>query len=273
MRRNGIIVYFLLLVFFLCAVFPIYWMINTSLKTGKEIYSLVPTYFPNKLTFSAYVELFTKTNFVLHLGNSAWVAFSTAFGSIIVSMFAAYAIARLRFRGKKAVSRGIFFAYLMPKPIMYIPLYTVVAFFGLTDRLAGLQLIYPTLVIPYATWMLTSYFKSIPMSLEEAAIIDGCSRVGSMFKIVFPLSAPGIASTFIFAFTLCWGEYLYALVLINKDAIKTIAMGLADLIIDDVFKWGPLMGGAILASIPVILLYTIASKFVVSGMTAGGVKQ
>jgi multiple sugar transport system permease protein len=155
---------------------------------------------------------------------------------------------------------------------MYIPLYIVTTNMGLRDSLWGLLLVYPTFTLPYATWMLISYFKKIPKELEEAAIVDGESKFGSMVKIVFPLAAPGIVATMIFAFTLCWSEYLYALVIITSSAKQTISLGLYDLIVDDLYAWGPLMGGSIFAAVPVIFLYFFASNYLVKGLAEGGVK-
>ena len=205
--------------------------------------------------------------------NSLAVSVFVSAGSIFLAMLASYAIARLRFGGRRLSARTIFYSYLMPKTVMYIPLYMLAAQLGVTNSIRSLIIIYPTVIIPYATWMLITYFKSIPMEIEESAIIDGCSRVRSMFVIVFPLASPGIIATLIFSFTFCWNEYLYALVLITKNAQKTIPLGLSDLVVDDLFNWGPLMGGSFIASIPVVVLYAIASKFVTAGLTAGSVKQ
>ncbi len=155
---------------------------------------------------------------------------------------------------------------------MYIPLYLFVVQVGLNNSLGALYLIYPTFVIPYATWMLISYFKSIPKELEDAALIDGCTRIGTLRRIIFPLSLPGIMSTIIFSFTLCWSEYLYAFVIISDDLQKTITLGLSDLIVDDLYAWGALMGGAAISTIPVVLLYMFSSGYLVTGNVAGGVK-
>lgn len=267
-----IIVYVTLAVLLICALFPLYWMVNTSFKPQGEIYNMTPTFWPEHFTWSAYDKLITEKGFLVNIKNSLVVSLVVAFLSIIVSMLAAYAISKLRFRGRSVISRGILYAYLMPRAVLFIPLYMLVSAIGLNDSILGLMLIYPTITIPYATWMLISYFKSIPVEIEEAAMIDGCTRARTMLSIIFPLSAPGIAATFIFSFTLCWSEYLYALVVVTKSADKTITLGLSDMIVGDVFAWGPLMGGSIIASIPVILMYLFTSKYMVSGMTVGGVK-
>lgn len=252
--------------------FPVYWMLITSLKSNKEIYSLVPTFWPKNIVFDGYIKLFGKLDFAQNILNSLFVSLVVSFVSVFVSMLAAYAIARVKFNGRTTISRGILYAYLMPQSLLFIPLYLLVSRLGLNNSLWGLILIYPTITIPYATWMLISYFKSIPVSLEEAAIMDGCSRWGAMFRICFPLSMPGIVSTLVFAFTLSWNEYLYALVIINDSAIKTIPLALSDMVVADIYAWGPLMGGSIVSSIPIIVLYLLCNRHLISGMTAGGVK-
>ncbi|EEQ58378.1 ABC transporter, permease protein [Clostridiales bacterium 1_7_47FAA] len=267
-----IILYVILAVFVIAALFPIYWMLNTSLKPNNEIYNLIPTFFPKKISLDGYKRLFFKTGFFTHMKNSIMVSSVTSVVSVFFSMLAAYAIARFRFRGKNLISRGIIYSYLMPRSVMYIPLYLFVVQVGLNNSLGALYLIYPTFVIPYATWMLISYFKSIPKELEDAALIDGCTRIGTLRRIIFPLSLPGIMSTIIFSFTLCWSEYLYAFVIISDDLQKTITLGLSDLIVDDLYAWGALMGGAAISTIPVVLLYMFSSGYLVTGNVAGGVK-
>ncbi|OXM85417.1 carbohydrate ABC transporter permease [Paenibacillus rigui] len=267
-----IIVYATLIVLLIFALFPLYWMLNTSFKSQAEIYSMTPSFWPKHFGWGAYDKLVNEKNFLTNVKNSVWVSLLVSFVSIVISMLAAYAISKLHFKGRGIVSKGILYAYLMPRAVLFIPLYMLVSGIGLNDSIYGLMLIYPTITVPYATWMLISYFKSIPTEIEEAAMIDGCTRLRTMLSIIFPLSAPGIAATFIFAFTLCWSEYLYALVVVTKSADKTITLGLSDMIVGDVFAWGPLMGGSILASIPVIIMYLFTSKFMVSGMTVGGVK-
>jgi len=185
---------------------------------------------------------------------------------------AAYAFARVQFQEETAPNNGNPLAYLMPRSILFIPLYVLVTKMGLNNSLAGLIAIYPTFTIPYATWMLTSYFRSIPKSIEEAAEIDGSGRLKTMFSIVFPLAAPGIAATAIFSFTLCWNEYTYALVTITKSVAKTLTLALSDMVVADVYAWGPLMAGSIIATLPVMIMYISMSKYLVNGLTLGAVK-
>lgn len=269
---KSVVVYATLAFMLVCAQFPIYWMVNTSFKTQKEIYSPVPTFFPREFVWSSYHELIYERNFLIHVKNSFVVSLVVSVLSILVSALAAYAISRMPFRWSRWVTNGILYAYLLPRSVMFIPLYVLVSQLGLNNSLAGLMLIYPTFTIPYATWMLISYFRTIPAEVEEAALIDGCNRWNAMFRIVFPLSSPGIAATGLFAFTMCWCEYLYALVIISGNTSKTLTLSLADMVVADVYAWGPLMGGSVIASIPIILLYMFASKYMVSGLTLGGVK-
>lgn len=268
-----VVIYISLFLFIVVSLFPIYWMINTSFKGDAEIYNPIPTFWPGHFTVVGYVSLFTKTLFLTYLRNTLWVSSVVAFLSLVASMFAAYGIARFKFRGSGMISKSILYAYLMPRTVMYIPLYMVTVFLKLDNTLSGLILIYPTIVIPYATWMLIAYFKSIPVDMEQAAYIDGSSRFNTMVKITFPMAAPGIITTFVFSFTLCWSDYLYAMIIVSKTALKTISVGMADLIIDDLFAWGQLSAGAIFASLPIIVLYALASKYIVGGITMGAVKQ
>ena len=270
--KSKFVTYAVAAVLIIFCLFPISWMLITSLKTSTEIYKIIPTFWPKKLTFEGYYELFVEKGFLKNVWNSLLVSLIVSFGSIAVSMPAAYAIARIKFKGRKNISKGILISYLMPRTVLFIPLYLLVTKIGLSNSLWGLILVYPTITIPYATWMMISYFQSIPYDIEEAAIIDGCSRTQAMLKVCFPLAKPGIVSTLIFSYTLCWSEYLYALVIINKADYKTIPLALADMVVGDVYAWGPLMGGSLIASIPVIIIYLISNRNLVGGLTAGGVK-
>lgn len=270
---KNISIYVSLFIFIAVSLFPIYWMIITSFKDTAEIYNRVPTFWPKSFSFDGYISLLTKTLFLTHIKNTIWVSLIVTVGSLIASMFAAYGISRFKFRGSSIISKSILYAYLMPRTVMYIPLYMVTVFLNLDNTLYGLILIYPTIVIPYATWMLIAYFRTIPTDMEQAAYIDGSSRFNTMIKITFPLAAPGIVTTFVFSFTLCWSDYLYSMIIISASALKTVSVGMADLIIDDLFAWGQLSAGAIFASLPIIILYVLASKYIISGVAIGAVKQ
>lgn len=253
------------------ALFPIYWILVTSIKPPGEIYSLVPRLWPLEPTGAGYVNLFAKTKFVAWVANSAAAAVTVAAVSIFLSTLAAYGLSRFQFRGRDLVGAGILVAYLLPPALLFIPLYVLVTRLGVARSVWGLILVYPTITIPYATWVLTSYFRSLSVDFEEAGLIDGCSRLQVLRHITLPLAGPGVVATFIFAFTLCWSEYLYALVILTGSA-QTIPLGLSSLILADVPKWNEIMAGAMLTSIPVVVLYTVASRYIVSGLTLGGVK-
>jgi multiple sugar transport system permease protein len=276
MRRNQwakmIIVYSVLLLLLVIALFPLYWMGITSMKSQKEVYSPVPTFLPKQFTLDAYKKMLFDNGFIENIKNSLIVSCTVTLVSAILSYFAAYAIVKLDFPGRKFASKGVLYAYLLPRTVLYIPLYLLVSKLGLVNSLWGLILIYPTFTIPYGTWMLIAYLKSIPVELEEAAEIDGCNKMQSMFRVAVPLSLPGIMSTIIFMFTMCWSEYLYALVVIQQTAKKTITLALSTMVIGDMFSWGPLMAGSIICTIPVLLMYIFSSRYLVTGTTAGSVK-
>lgn len=252
---------------------PIYWMLNTSFKEQSEIYSRIPTLFPQNFSLDSYKTLITGTAFLTGLKNSLIVAFVVSAFSLLVAYPAAYTLARIKFKGRQAFSRGILFTYLLPTSVLYIPLYIFVAKAGLTDNILGLILIYPTFTLPYVAWILIPHIASIPTDIEEAATVDGCSKFRIMYQIIFPLALPGIVSTTIFAFAMCWGEYLYALVNVTKTSMQTFPLMIAGLIFGDMYPWGQLMAGAILACVPILIIYMFASGSLVGGATEGGVKM
>ena len=276
MRRgklvSNVITYFLLAVMLVFGLFPIYWIAVTSLKSERDVYVRIPELWPKKPTFDSYRKLIFETGFLRYLKNSLVVSLVTTVVTLIASTLAGYSIARLRFRGRAVLSPTILLAYLMPPTMLFIPLYMLITRWGLQDNLWGLVAIYPTLTVPYATWMLASYFQGIPVEIEEAAVVDGCSRMKALWEVVLPLASPGLISTSIFSFTICWSEFLYALVIITTDSAKTIPLGLSGMMLADVYVWGQLMGGAMIATLPVIILYTLASKYIVGGLTLGAVK-
>ena len=259
-----------------CLVFalaPIYWMFNTSFKSQAEIYSKVPTLLPHSFTMESYQVLFSKTAFLNGVKNSLIVAVVVSAFSILVAYPAAYTLARVKFAGKKIFSKAILFTYLLPTSVLYIPLYIFVSKVGFTDNILGLILIYPTFTLPYVAWILIPHIASIPYDIEEeAAVMDGCSKFQIMYRIIFPLSLPGIISTTIFAFAMCWGEYLYALVNVTKTSMQTFPLVISGLIFGDMYPWGQLMAGAITACVPILVIYILASSSLVGGQTAGGVK-
>ncbi len=254
------------------SLFPVYWMINTSFKTEYEIYAKTPTLYPHTFSLEAYRYLLKETNFMHSMQNSLIVAVVVSVFSILIAYPVAYTLARLAFRGRKVFSKAVLFMYLLPTSVLYIPLYMLLAKLHLTNTIWGLAVIYPTFTLPYISWILIPHIADISRELEEAAEVDGCTKLQTMYRIVFPLALPGIVSTMIFTFAMCWGEYLYALVNLTSLEEQTFPVVISGLIFGDMPPWNQLMAAAVLAGIPIIIVYTLASGTLVGGKTAGGVK-
>jgi multiple sugar transport system permease protein len=275
MRRQALVArtasYAILALAMLLVMFPIYWMIVTSLKLPREIFRM-PSLWPQVFTWNNYRILIEDVGFLTNLRNSFIVASTVTVIAVIIASLAAYSIVRFRYRLRSFFGRLILFAYLTPTSLLFIPLSVIMAQLGLGNSLHGLILVYLTFALPVATWLLQGYFRGVPRELEEQAQIDGLTRLGALFRIVLPLSAPGIAAVSIFVFTGAWNELLLALVLVTSPSQRTAPLALNHLITSDVLPWGPLMAGAVLASVPLMILYFIAQRFMVSGLTSGGVK-
>ncbi|MDQ0037504.1 multiple sugar transport system permease protein [Variovorax boronicumulans] len=272
--RKVVTVYLPLVVFLIVLLFPFYWMAITSVKPDAELLSREgnPFWVINP-TLSHFYKLLFETSYPQWLWNTVLVSVVSTFVSLAASVFAAYAIERLRFKGSKHVGLSIFLAYMVPPSILFIPLANVVFNLGLFDTRWALILTYPTFLIPFCTWLLMGYFRSIPAELEECALIDGASRWQILVKIVLPLAVPGLISAGIFAFTLSWNEFIYALTFISSSEVKTLPVGVVtELVQGDVYQWGPLMAGALLGSLPVAFIYSFFVEYYVSGMT-GSVKE
>src|SRR5438132_3467603 len=262
--------YLFLLLFLVWTIVPFMWMILASFKTNKEIYNDF-TFLPKTMYFGHYVSLLGG-KFGIWLRNSAEVSIAATAISITLGAIGAYAITRLRFAGRRVIALGLVCTYLVPQTLLFIPLFQVVANVGLTDTVSALMLIYPTITLPFCTWLLMSYFKSIPIELEDAALIDGCNRLGVLWRIVLPLSTPAIVVVCLFSFTQAWNEFLYALVITNSLASRTVTVGLTQMLGEDVFYWGQMMAGALITALPPVIMYTLAQRLVIKGLVVGGVK-
>jgi len=256
----------------LLVLFPFYWMIVTSFKNEDQMRSLVSMFWPRPAVLENYVQLLTKTDFAVWFGNSAFVAVSSTLVATAIGTLGAYALARLRFLGRAFMSSAVLITYLVPPSILFIPLYAQIRTFGLADSLAGLIAAYPSFTVPFVTWLLMGYFESIPVELEEAAMIDGATRFGAFRRVILPLAAPGVLAASLYAFTQAWNEFLYALVFITNVKLRTLPVGLSSFITGDVYGWGFLMAGAVLTTLPVIGVYIYLQKYMVEGLTAGSVK-
>ncbi len=259
--------------FALATLFPFYWMFITAIRPDEELYNVdISPFHTLHPTLVHFHFLFTESFFGHWLWNTLFVAVLSTAISLACGILAGYALARLRFRGATSMGIAIFITYLVPPTLLFIPLVAVVGAFHLLDSSWSLILTYPTFLIPFCTWLLMGYFKTIPREIEECARIDGASRIQTMLRIVLPSAMPGILSAGIFAFTLSWNEFLYALVFLSAPQQKTIPVGVvSELIRGDVFFWGPLMAGALLGSVPVALIYSFFVEYYVQGMT-GAVK-
>jgi len=270
-RIGRIASYALLGVAILLILFPIYWMVITSLKLPREIFR-VPSLWPQVFTLNNYRTLLADSNFLISIRNSLIVSATVTVIALIIASLAAYSMVRFRYRFRGTIGRLILFAYLTPTSLLFIPLSIIMAQLGLGNSLHGLILVYLTFALPVATWLLQGYFRAIPRELEEQGMIDGLNRLGTLFRIVLPLSAPGLAAVAIFVFTGAWNELLLALVLITSHSNRTAPTALSYMITSDVLPWGPLMAGAVVSSLPLMILYLVAQRYMVPGATAGSVK-
>ena len=271
-RVQGTVSYAFLLGLLLVVIFPFYWMTVTSLKSEDQMRSLVSMFWPSPFVVDNYRHLLQKTDFVAWFGNSVFVAVSSTVLATAIGTIGAYSLARLRFLGRGFMASATLITYLVPPSILFIPLYAQIRNLGLADSLTGLIAAYPSFTVPFVTWLLMGYFESIPVELEESAMIDGATRFGAFWRVVLPLSAPGVLAAGLYAFTQSWNEFLYALVFITDVKLRTLPVGLSSFITGDVYGWGFLMAGAVLTTLPVIAAYIYLQKYMVEGLTAGGVK-
>jgi multiple sugar transport system permease protein len=273
--RRLVTLYLPLSIILVVLLFPFYWMVLTAIKPDEQLIDMehFNPFWVVHPTFKHISKLLFETQYPRWLWNTMYVAVGATFLSIAASVLAAYAITRLRFRGAETVGILIFFAYLVPPSILFIPLASVIQAYGLFDSPLSLILVYPTLLIPFSTWLLMGYFKTIPYELEECALIDGASRWQILVKIIVPLAIPGLISAFIFSFTLCWNEFIYALTFLQSTPNKTVPVAIVNEFVDgDIYKWGSLMAGALVGSLPLVILYAFFVEHYVSAMT-GAVKE
>lgn len=254
--------------------FPFYWMLVVSLKPNTDLFETkLNPFLLYGITLDHYRYLFTSTDFLQWTKNTMVVTVGATALSLVCSVLIGYALGRYRFRGGTVLGAAIFLAYLVPPTLLFIPLAEVISRFELYNRYWALILTYPTFLIPFASWLLMGYFRTISKELEDAALVDGANRIQAMWQIVMPLALPGILSAGIFCFTLGWNEFLYALVFMGSGDMKTIPVGtVSDLIRADVYFWGSLMAAGILGSVPVAVAYSFFVDHYVAGLTAGATK-
>jgi multiple sugar transport system permease protein len=278
MRRTlgrKILIHALLLPFLVFALFPFYHMAITSLKQDRELYDrkAVPLLIRQGPTLEHYTKLLWDTAFLTWTKNSLLVTGLATSASVVIGTFAAYALARMRFFGVSSFGTGIFVTYLVPTSLLFLPLAQVVNWLGLGDSKWALVVTYPTFLVPFCTWLLMGYFRTVPKEVEECAMVDGATRIQALFRIVLPIAIPGLVCAILFAFTLSWNEFIYALTFTSSSDQFTASVGVtSELIRGDIYYWGSLMAGAVLGSVPIVIIYVFFLDYYVSGLTAGAVK-
>jgi multiple sugar transport system permease protein len=275
-RRWGKIGNHVLLVpFLLFALFPFYHMALTSLKQDRELYDrqAVPLLIRQGATLEHYTKLLWESEFLTWTKNSLLVTFLATAVSLVIGTVAAYALARLKFVGVGGLGTAIFVTYLVPTSLLFLPLAQVVNWLGLADSKWALVVTYPTFLVPFCTWLLIGYFRTVPKEVEECAMVDGATRVQALVRIVLPIAVPGLVCAALFAFTLSWNEFIYALTFTSSSEQITASVGVtSELIRGDIYFWGQLMAGAMLGSVPIVILYVFFLDYYVSGLTAGAIK-
>jgi multiple sugar transport system permease protein len=271
-RLLGLSKFVYLTVYLLIMVFPLYWIVITSLKPQKDIFSFPIKYWPERFTLDNYVHIFKISKFHIYIGNSLLVAITSAIVVLVIAILSAYVLARFKFRGHKQIMLAFFATQMLPGFVALAPLYLMMSSMNLINNRFSLVLMYTVILIPFSTIMLRGFFQRIPASLEEAAMIDGCSRWSALIRVIIPVMLPGIASTFIFAFVQNWNELFLAVMFIDNDSLKTLPVAMNSFILKFDVDWGAMSAGAVLSIIPTILLFAFAQRFIVEGLTQGAEK-
>lgn len=269
---KSVLTYGFLIIATIWTLFPVYWMIKSSFTVDSEMYVARPSLFAKHYTVDNYIELFTESGFGRALLNSLEIAAITTVCCLLISILGSYAMTRLRFPGRRFFRTSIIFSYLIPTAVLFVPMYVFVSGLGFYDNKWALLIIYPTTVVPYCCYMLMDYFKAIPYALEEAALIDGCTRLKSLRHIIIPIALPGIAVVATFAFTMSWNEYLYAMIMTTSNAQRTAVVAISGFKYGDQAIWGRIMSASVVTSLPVAIIYIIAQAQLISGKSDGSVK-
>ena len=256
---------------FVC-LFPFLWMALSSIKTLRELYTVPPVWFPEVPTLANYMKVLFASNIPRYFLNSAVISLGSTAIALALAIFASYGFARFRFRGKAGLQAFVLVGQLLPTAAIIVPLFITLRFLGLVNTYLGLILIYTIITLPLSVWMLTSYFRAIPVELEEAAIIDGAGRIGILFRITLPLSLPGLVAIIVYAFVTTWNEFIFALVFAQDYRVKTLPIGLAEFSTEFNTDWGAVMAASVIMTLPVVILFLAMQKLFVGGLTAGAVK-
>ncbi len=256
---------------FVC-LFPFLWMALSSIKTLGELYTVPPVWFPELPTFANYMKVLFASNIPRYFLNSTVISLGSTAIALLLAIFASYGFARFRFRGKAGLQAFVLVGQLLPTAAIIVPLFITLRYLGLVNTYLGLILVYTIITLPLSVWMLTGYFRAIPVELEEAAIIDGAGRLGILFRITLPLSLPGLVAIIVYAFVTTWNEFIFALVFAEDYRVKTLPIGLAEFSTEFNTDWGAVMAASVIMALPVAILFLAMQKLFVGGLTAGAVK-
>lgn len=261
-----------LTIWLLFTLFPLYWIVITAVKPRRELYAFPVQYWPSAFSFENFEGLFSKANFGTYLVNSILVSVTAAIAVTLISLLSGYIIARFEFRGKTAILLAFLVTQMIPGFIALGPLYQLMVQLNLVNDRTGLVLVYVAMCIPFSTIMLRGFFANVPEALEEAAMIDGCSRLTALFRVIVPVMTPGIVAAFIFNFVSCWNELFLSVTLLTSDRNKTIPTALNGFITSYNIDWGSMAAAAVLTILPTMLMFAFASRYIVQGLTTGAVK-
>lgn len=277
MRRRGALAHALYSLFAWSVVAlvasPLLWMAVTSIKPQSELFRIPPIVLPQEPTLEHYARLLTETPFPLYFRNSVILACATTLAVVVVATLGAHSLARFAYPGRRALAQAVLFTYLLPSVVLIIPLYLLMVRLGIANTLFSLVLAYTSFALPFALWLLRSFMAAIPDDIEHAALVDGASRLGAFVDVILPQALPGIVSTSLFTFILAWNEYLYALVLVNRDAWRPLTTGVINMLVSSFnIEWSLLMAASVLMSLPLIVVFAFLQKHLTRGFGAGGVK-
>ncbi len=270
---SGIEIYGFLILVSIYALLPFIWMLSTSLKTEAEAFRVPPTWIPIKSTLDAYVSMWTKKNFGIYFLNSTVISLATAVLSTFFGALAGYGFSRFVFKGRKFLIGFFLATQMLPGVLLVGPYFKILSKFGLYDTRTGLVIAFLTICLPFSTWMMKGFIDRVPDALDQAALVDGCSRLGVFFRVILPISAPGMVATIIFAFLLAWGDLLWVICLTSTESMVTVTLGIARTVGEFRIIWPMLMSGALMGGMPPNNLYLLLQRQLVQGLTAGAVKE
>jgi multiple sugar transport system permease protein len=266
----GLAVFLVLVCIF--SLFPFLWMVITSLKEQREIMSIPPTFVPSSVTAGHYGDVFTKSNLPRYFLNSTVVSTGSTLIALVFAVLGGYGFARHRFRGRAFLQNAVLSSQMLPTAAIIVPVFIILRTLRLLNSYPGLILAYLIITLPLSVWMMTSYFRSIPVEIEEAAFMDGCTRLGVLARVVLPVSLPGLVATAVYCFVVTWNEFLFALSFASDKRVMTLPIGLSEFSLEFTIDWGALMAGSVLMTLPIVVLFFVIQRAFISGLTSGATK-